>query len=416
MHSSIGIEKFYGIITVVCMSKPVVSICLPTLNARQYLAPRMNSILSQTLTDWELIVCDSCSDDGTWEYLQKFKDDPRVRLHQVPKEGMYAGWNECLKRCRGEHVYIATADDTMREDCLDRMVGTLEKAASRSSFSAFGRIRVSADGTLKADIGHKKVQVKEVDSISTCEEIRIQNTERPLDLCVCNFDFIDEHGRVVDPPPRGTAREFYGEWLKKTHIRPGDLEYLLHSFVDISWTTMTSVLFRRRLLDNVGLFREDCGPYADRFWAQRVALFSDTVYLPQKMATWRCHEFQQSSQRNSHRKLQSKLLQIAEQELEHFKGSIPGDWKGHKLWTDVLLWGARHRYFSSFGLNRRLIRAHPLSFCANSGKALIHEPAFFFRRLLSGFDWDDDILIEPLDCLRHFIELYNVPAPMLLEI
>jgi len=59
---------------------PIVSICLPTLNARRYLAPRMESILTQTRTDWELIVCDSYSDDGTWEYLQQFKDDSRVRL------------------------------------------------------------------------------------------------------------------------------------------------------------------------------------------------------------------------------------------------------------------------------------------------------------------------------------------------
>jgi len=107
---------------------PLVSICLPTLNARRFLAPRMASILCQTLTDWELIVCDSYSDDGTWEYFRQFKDDPRVRLYQVPKEGLYAGWNECLRRCRGEYVYIATADDTMAPECLERMVAALEAA------------------------------------------------------------------------------------------------------------------------------------------------------------------------------------------------------------------------------------------------------------------------------------------------
>ncbi len=53
--------------------RPLVSICLPTLNARRFLEPRMESILAQTLTDWELIVCDSYSNDGTWEYFQQFK-------------------------------------------------------------------------------------------------------------------------------------------------------------------------------------------------------------------------------------------------------------------------------------------------------------------------------------------------------
>jgi glycosyltransferase involved in cell wall biosynthesis len=120
---------------------PLVSICLPTLNARRFLEPRMASILSQTLTDWELIVCDSFSDDGTWEYLQQFKDDPRVRLYQVSKEGLYAGWNECLRRCRGEYVYMATADDTCEASLLEKMVGALEKAESGKRKAEMGRGR-----------------------------------------------------------------------------------------------------------------------------------------------------------------------------------------------------------------------------------------------------------------------------------
>jgi hypothetical protein len=123
------------------LMSPLVSICLPTLNARRFLEPRMASILSQTLTDWELIVCDSFSDDGTWEYLQQFKDDPRVRLYQVPKEGLYAGWNECLRRCRGEYVYMATADDTCEASLLEKMVGALEKAESGKRKAEMGRRR-----------------------------------------------------------------------------------------------------------------------------------------------------------------------------------------------------------------------------------------------------------------------------------
>jgi len=107
------------------MRRPLVSICLPVLNAQPYLEVRIQTILAQTLTDWELIVCDSYSDDGSWELLQAFKADQRIRLHQVSREGIYAGWNECLKRCRGKYIYIATADDTMTPECLDKMVTAL---------------------------------------------------------------------------------------------------------------------------------------------------------------------------------------------------------------------------------------------------------------------------------------------------
>jgi len=59
---------------------PLFSVCLHTLNARRFLKPRMDSVFEQTCSNWELIVYDSYSDDGTWEYLQQFKDDSRVRL------------------------------------------------------------------------------------------------------------------------------------------------------------------------------------------------------------------------------------------------------------------------------------------------------------------------------------------------
>ena len=131
---------------------PLVSICLPNLNTRAFLPDRMDSIFSQTLREWELIVCDSYSCDGAWEYFQTYKYDPRVQLYQVPREGVYAGWNECLRRARGEYVYIATSDDTAKPELLERMVGVLQK--------------------------HPDV-----------------------DLAVCRFEFIDEAGTVMNPPP-----------------------------------------------------------------------------------------------------------------------------------------------------------------------------------------------------------------------
>src|SRR5690349_16386964 len=100
---------------------PLVSICLPNLNTRSFLDERMETIRSQTMTDWELIICDSHSSDGAWEFFQKFKGDPRIRMAQVPREGIYAGWNECLRRATGEYIYIATSDDTADTRLLDKM-------------------------------------------------------------------------------------------------------------------------------------------------------------------------------------------------------------------------------------------------------------------------------------------------------
>src|SRR4051812_10356534 len=109
------------------MATPLISICVPNLNKAKYLAERMETLLAQTFTDWEMIVCDSYSNDGSWELLQKFKSDRRVQLHQVPREGLYAGWNECLRRARGQFINIATSDDTADAHLLERLVAPLQK-------------------------------------------------------------------------------------------------------------------------------------------------------------------------------------------------------------------------------------------------------------------------------------------------
>src|SRR5688572_20016405 len=105
------------------MSHPRVSICLPNLNTRRYLPERIETIVGQTYPDWELIVSDNYSDDGAWEFFEALASkDPRVDAAQAPRQGLYANWNRCIERARGEFVYIATSDDTMAPDCLEKMV------------------------------------------------------------------------------------------------------------------------------------------------------------------------------------------------------------------------------------------------------------------------------------------------------
>src|ERR1051326_5140463 len=105
-----------------------VSILLPSLNARKFLDERVDSLLKQTIRDWEAIVLDSGSSDGTWEYFQSAaQTDPRFRLHQIPREGLYAALNRGLDLATGEFVHIATADDSMTADFLAETLSALSR-------------------------------------------------------------------------------------------------------------------------------------------------------------------------------------------------------------------------------------------------------------------------------------------------
>src|ERR1039457_3714887 len=107
--------------------QPRVSICVPNLNTRPYLQERVETIFNQTFHDWELIVCDGFSEDGAWEYIGYLAArEPRMRVSQALRKGIYAGFNDCIAQARGEYVYIATSDDTMMPECLEKMVGALQ--------------------------------------------------------------------------------------------------------------------------------------------------------------------------------------------------------------------------------------------------------------------------------------------------
>ncbi len=65
----VGSEKKRGEGQIMNDVAPLVSVCVPVFNGMPFIEERLETILCQTVDDWELIVCDSFSDDGTWEAL-----------------------------------------------------------------------------------------------------------------------------------------------------------------------------------------------------------------------------------------------------------------------------------------------------------------------------------------------------------
>jgi hypothetical protein len=90
---------------------PVVSVIMPTWNGERFLRPAIDSILNQTLTDFELIVIDDGSTDSTPRILTDYKDDRLVVLTNEHNLGIAGATNRGLAAARGEYVALQDHDD-----------------------------------------------------------------------------------------------------------------------------------------------------------------------------------------------------------------------------------------------------------------------------------------------------------------
>jgi glycosyltransferase involved in cell wall biosynthesis len=103
----------------------LVSIIMPVYNGEQYLRQAIDSALAQSYPDWELVVVDDGSMDGTAAIVQSYRD-PRVRYAYQENRGQAAALNRGLELARGEFVTTLDSDDWLppgslqnRLDCMN---------------------------------------------------------------------------------------------------------------------------------------------------------------------------------------------------------------------------------------------------------------------------------------------------------
>jgi len=107
---------------------PTVSVCLPVYNGERFLTEAIESVLNQTYKDFELLIIDDCSSDGSEELINKFlKRDKRIRYLQNPTNiGLFQNYNECIKRAAGTYIKLFAQDDVFHLSILEKMVEILE--------------------------------------------------------------------------------------------------------------------------------------------------------------------------------------------------------------------------------------------------------------------------------------------------
>lgn len=102
--------------------QPFFSIVMPVYNARQYLTAAVESILSQSFKDFELILVDDCSTDGSDKICRELADhDDRIVFESMPHNGgASVARNQALELARGLYIGFVDSDDTIDGDLFEK--------------------------------------------------------------------------------------------------------------------------------------------------------------------------------------------------------------------------------------------------------------------------------------------------------
>ena len=256
------------------MHKPKFTFCIPNLNKVEYLPACIESMLAQDCEDWRCVFVDGHSTDGSWEYMQQFASDPRFLLRRGIKQGMYADWNECLRYVETEYFYFLTSDDT----CFPTLIS---------------------------------------------ETTKLLDEHSDVDACHFQFAMIDSAGEIIRTYDDIIQKEidFYADVYQYKHRRSGLCEFFLHFSYKTLYRTITSLVFRSTLIPKMHGFSTQYGAVGDYDWTMRLGLFTDILYLPSLLATWRIYEGQATQDSESLTSLK-KLLDISINNLSGFSDLI----------------------------------------------------------------------------------------------
>ena len=97
---------------------PLVTIIIPTYNYALYLGKALQSCISQSYSNLEIIVIDDGSTDNTREVVQGFHDD-RIRYHYQENLGVSASRNRGLELAQGEFIAFLDADEYLTDDSIE---------------------------------------------------------------------------------------------------------------------------------------------------------------------------------------------------------------------------------------------------------------------------------------------------------
>ena len=226
-----------------------VSIIMPTYNRADTIGRAIDSVRRQTFQDWELIIVDDGSTDGTPSVVEGL--DPRIRLIRQQNAGCYVARNNGLRNSRGKYLTFIDSDDEWFPHFLEITIAFLKWSPE----DQFVMTKFLEDWGVGPRVKHDRYEV----AVKFPRMARLVGS-RMMELPAGETD---DYLRVYD------TREPLGDWGRDIALRAGHPEAMLYRghifeylrFGYLGWLPVT--VLTRQALDTIGLFPENYRTAAD---------------------------------------------------------------------------------------------------------------------------------------------------------
>lgn len=231
--------------------KPLVSICIPTYNGQEYLCKSLDAVLSQSFSDYQLIIVDDQSSDNTWKILTQYAaQDNRISLFKNQQNlGLVGNWNRCIELAQGEWIKFVFQDDIIRHNCLELMLKTA-------------------------------------------------NVDTPFVLCRRDFLFHPEIDKATKEFYLQVVPQFAQLFPDSAFISTDQICQAVLSYPGNFFGEPTSTLIHRSIFERFGLFNPAMVQICDLEYWIRVGINTGVKYIPDPLVQFRVHTSSTSSTNN----------------------------------------------------------------------------------------------------------------------
>lgn len=227
------------------MTKPLISVCIPVYNGEKYLNPCLDSVMLQTFTNYEVIVCDDGSKDKSGSIIEEYaKKYPQIKFFKNESNlGLVGNWNRCIEHANGTWIKFLFQDDLMNTNCLEEMA---------------------------------------------------KQTSAEVELIVCKRNFL------IDKPLTDDIKDYYANRVRTLentgYFASNDFSAETISRIAIENPSMNFIaepslsMFRKISIQKLGTFDPELKQICDLEFFLRIASVFGLRYIPQQLCSFRIHD------------------------------------------------------------------------------------------------------------------------------